>query len=106
MEQMESCKRYVDRFIKANDGKMAGVVEGFFFKDEEFYLYTSRGEAVSVDDMYSVRDATNSDRVDYGNTSNISELQKLNLQKAIETNLGKSFSGYTANNEPISGTCE
>ncbi len=104
MEQMESCKRYVDRFIKANDGKMAGVVEGFFFKDEEFYLYTSRGEAVSVDDMYSVRDATNSDRVDYGNTSNISELQKLNLQKAIETNLGKSFSGYTANNEPISGT--
>ena len=104
MEQLESCKQYVDRFIKANDGKMAGVIEGFFFKDEEFYLYTSRGEAVSVDDMYSVRDATNSDRIDYGNTSEISELQKLNLQKAIETNLGKSFSGYTANNEPISGT--
>ena len=104
MEQLESCKQYVDRFIKANDGKMAGVIEGFFFKDDEFYLYTSRGEAVSVDDMYSVRDATNSDRIDYGNTSEISELQKLNLQKAIETNLGKSFSGYTANNEPISGT--
>ena len=84
MEQMESCKQYVDRFVKANDGKMAGVVEGFFFKDDEFYLYTSRGEAVSVDDIYSVRDATNSDRIDYGNISEISELQKLNLQKAIE----------------------
>ncbi len=104
MQDMEKCKTYVDRLVKANDGNMAGIVEGFFFKDNEFYLYTSRGEAVSVDDIYSVRDATKDDWEDFGSVDNLTELQILNLQKAIETNLGKSFSGYDTSNNPISGT--
>lgn len=107
VEDMEKCKNYVDRFIKANNGNMAGgIVEGFFFKGDEFYLYTSRGEAISVDDVYSVRNATNDDYDDYGNVDGLSELQILNLQNAIENNLGKSFSGYTPNNEEISGTVD
>ncbi len=105
MAQMETCKQYVNRFIKANNGNMAGgIVEGFFFKNDNFYLYTSRGEAVSADDIYSVRNASTDDWSDYGNVNGLSELQVLNMQSAIENNLGKSFSGYTPENEPISGT--
>ncbi len=104
MEKMENCKDYVNRFIKANDGNMAGIVEGFFFKNDKFYLYTSRGEAVSVDDIYSARNATSDDWSDYGSVDGLTELQILNLQNAIENNLGKTFSGYTPDNEPISGT--
>ena len=104
MEEMEKCKNYVNRFIRANNGNMAGIAEGFFFKDDKFYLYTSRGEAVDVNNIYSTRNATTDDWNDYGNANNLTELQVLNLQKAIETNLGKSFSGYAPDNEPISGT--
>ena len=106
MTEMEECKKYVDRLIKANNGNMVGIAEGFFFKDDEFYLYTSRGEAISVDDVYSTRDATNDDFIDYGNTNDLTELQILNMQKAIEEHLGKSFSGYDPSNNPISGTVE
>ena len=104
MEEMENCKKYVNRFIRANNGNMAGIAEGFFFKNDKFYLYTSRGEAVEVENVYSTRDASTDDWSDYGNTDGLSELQVLNLQKAIETNLGKTFSGFTPDNEPISGT--
>lgn len=103
MEEMERCKQYIGRFFKANDGKMSSIGEGFFFEDGEFYINTSRGESVDVDDIYMVRDATSSDLQDYGSTAGINELQLLNLQQAVEDNLGKAYSGFDTEGNPVSG---
>ncbi len=106
MESMESCKNYVDRFVKANDGKAAGIVEGFFFRDGNFYLYTHRGEAIDVDDVYLTRNATSSDYEDYGSTDGMTELQILNLENSIEDQLGKEYSGFDVNGNEVSGVVE
>lgn len=106
MEKMESCKDYVDRFIKANNGKAAGIVEGFFYKEGEFYLYTHRGEAIDVDDVYMTRDASSDDYEDYGSTSGMTDLQVTNLANNIEDHLGQEYSGFDLDGNALSGIVE
>lgn len=103
LEDMESSKKYVDRFVRANNGRALGIVEGFFFQEGEFYLSTTRGEALRLDSIYTARNATDSDRADYGGTGDMTELQKLNLKKAVKEQLGKSYTGYDASGDLKTG---
>lgn len=103
LEDMESCKKYVDRFVRANNGRALGIVEGFFFQEGKFYLYTTRGEALRLDSVYSARNATDSDYDDYGGMGDMTELQKLNLKNATKNQLGKSYTGYDVNGDLKTG---
>lgn len=104
MLQMEECKKYVERFVKFNDGKAAGIAEGFFFQNDQFYLYTAKGEALSLDSVYSARNASTSDVADYGTTNGMSELQILNLNKAVKEMLGTNYTGFDTQGNQNSGT--
>ncbi|MBP5233814.1 MAG: hypothetical protein J6333_10450 [Planctomycetes bacterium] len=104
MAKMEKAKGYVDTFIKANGGKMAGICEGFFYKDGDFYLYTARGEAASVDSVYYSRNWNNTDGNVYGNTNDISAPMADNMQNYVKNYLGTEVTSYTPDMEEMTGT--
>ncbi|GHS90476.1 hypothetical protein FACS1894139_00350 [Planctomycetales bacterium] len=118
LEDMELAKKYVGKFVKANDGKMTGgISEGFFYRDGavgedgkqaagQFYIYTARGEVFAIDSLYYSRDYTAADQAQYGGTAGLSAELQTNLSKAVAEVLGTPFIGYDATGNEVAGVVD